>query len=182
MKKYYIVWGLLICLLGEVRGSLVSDFNIAQTSGCCPLAILANAIDTSSSPVIARRWFVYGPGPVNCNWVSTIDFSPGLSFITCCPGNYCIRLWSKNQQGDTCSVTKCNVTVYPSPSLINPSVTPGLSCTLPVQVTLYPGIGTAPGQHDTLMVEWGCQSPYFGSPPPRFYSPHLFQSLPARLL
>ncbi len=115
----------LLAPVCNLYSQITCDFSLADSSGCAPFIILATASETSSAPVVARQWTVTGPGPANCNFTSPNGLNPTLSFAASCAGNYCVRLWSRNANGDTCSITKCVIVVSAKPT-VNFSFTPAL--------------------------------------------------------
>lgn len=147
---------LLLSPCSRVFSQITCDFTLADSSGCAPFVILATAVNTSPFPVTQRIWYVTGPGPANCNFTSPSGLNPTLSFAVTCAGNYCIRLWSRNSNGDTCSITKCLVTVGAKPT-VNFSFTPPLleGCQ-PFCITYQNNSTPGTGVIDSVQVDEGC--------------------------
>lgn len=176
MKKHYLLFSFLFLLL-NLRAQITCDFTLADSSGCCPFAILATATGTSASPIVARRWYVTGPGPASCNFVAPPGLNPNLSYVVCCPGNYCIRLWSQNQNGDTCSITKCVVNVYATPVInFTFSPTPLQGC-LPLSFTVQDNSTPGSGVITSTSIDWGCGTASF-FPPSTFPFTKTYNSCP----
>src|SRR5688572_3628653 len=100
---------LLVLFLGarESFSQVTCDY-IALPTGprCTPYFILDSAINTSSSAIVERRWYLTRAGsPVIA--FDNGQLYPTFQFLANVAGNYCLRLWTRNANGDTCSITKC---------------------------------------------------------------------------
>lgn len=149
---------LLVFLFGKQSiASITCDFTQQFPSvSCSPYAVLATATETTSAPVTQRQWFLTGPQ----SYTTNIGFNPNFSFIASQPGNYCLRLWAKNSNGDTCSITKCNIVVSANPT-INFTFSPALleGCqpfTIQTNCNATPGSGTI----TSVQIDWGAGTAY----------------------
>lgn len=152
VSKYLFLFLLFAVFTGSpLRAQIVCDYTLTKTESCSPFLIEATANETSPVGIFQRQWTITGPGGLN--QVSPVNVNLNFSFVATVPGTYCLKLWSRNANGDTCSVTKCNLLVAADPT-VNFTFAPTEGCSpLTVLATCNstPGSGTI----DSLAIDWG---------------------------
>lgn len=138
-------------IINGLHAQVNCNFTLVRDSGCIPLPILASPVDTSSS--ITRQWFL-----TTCSGTpvfnTQVGINPSFSYVPTVAGCYCLRLWSRNQQGDTCSTQSCNIVVSDTP-VAQIQLFPTSFCA-PQTVTLNLTCNTACGFVDSTRIQWGC--------------------------
>jgi gliding motility-associated-like protein len=146
----FLVFHFIIAAFTRVEAQITCDFNLTKTVSCSPFLIEATANETSPVGVFQRQWTLTGPG---VNQVSPINVNLNFQYVATIPGTYCLKLWSKNLNGDTCSITKCNIVVAANPN-IDFTFTPTEGCSpLTIQAVCNSTAGS--GVIDSLAIDWG---------------------------
>ncbi|MCW5909259.1 MAG: PKD domain-containing protein [Chitinophagales bacterium] len=170
------VFVLLLFFRSEVFGQITCNFTVQQTQGCAPLIILATANETSSSPVTLRQWTLTGP-PGFTPIVTSVALNQNFSYAANMPGNYCLKLWAQNFNGDTCSYTNCNLLVAAKPT-VNFTFAPVEGCS-PLNIEAFCNSTAGTGTIDTVRIEWGCGgTPYVGIGCPATPIPKTYLGVP----
>lgn len=143
----------------QSNGQINCSYALVKDTMALPGPVLATATETSPWPVTQRKWTlttcsgatVYSPpAALNANFA----YVPGQ------PGCYCLRLWSQNSQGDTCTSSNCNIFIIDTPKVNTISVTPSEFCP-PQTVTLTMQNSAGCGQIDSIIIDWGCGNKTF---------------------
>ena len=161
MKRIILFLGILFSLFVAlpVAGQLSCSIQILSDSvGCSPLVLIANANDSSTSPVILRSWtlstcddstvFNTGIGTANTFSYILTNNSP----TTQC---YKLTLLEENQNFDTAISTFSNILVYPFPKIRPVFSVQSISCDSAI-VTFYPNAIGGSTSVDSISVDFGC--------------------------
>jgi len=139
---------------GKCFGQITScNFLLHDTSTCAPVVLIATANETSNSPIVSRMWYLTTCSGVP-KYTSSIGLNSNFSYVIDTPGCYCLRLWSEDANGDTCSHQQCNLTVAANP-VSNFTFSPTEGClpfTVHAQCNSIAGSGTI----DSVVIDWGC--------------------------
>lgn len=127
-------------------------FTLVRDSGCIPLPILASPVDTSSQ--LVRQWTLTNCGSGTVVNTTAIAANPTYSYVPTVAGCYCLTLWSRDQQGQTCTSQTCNIVVSDTP-VPQVQIFPTSFCA-PQTVTLNLTCNTACGFVDSTRIQWGC--------------------------
>ena len=155
-----LILSIIILLGGKCYGQITScSFSLHDTSVCAPVIIIASAQDVSVSPIVTRVWYLTTCTGTPVYTTTGTALNPNFSYELTTPGCYCLRLWSKNQNGDTCSYQKCNLIVAanPTPHFTFSPLEGCLPLTVTAQCTSTAGSGTI----DSVVIDWGCMGPRF---------------------
>ncbi|HWB62818.1 MAG TPA: PKD domain-containing protein [Chitinophagales bacterium] len=165
MRKFtrLILWFFFSALFFNSYGQITScSIQTSNSSGCAPFVLLASASENSVSPIIQRRWYL-----TTCTGTPVFNTGSGnnqnFSYIINQAGCYCLRLWSQNQNGDTCSAQRCNITVAQTP-VINFAFSPLEGC-IPLTVQALCNSTAGTGVIDSLVIDWGCGAVHYPTCP-----------------
>src|SRR5580658_5467009 len=90
-------WATLAC-----SGQFIDSLTLQKSVGCFPYAVLANSWDNSAFPIAERIWYL-----TDCSGKQIFTTPAGsninFAYAPQSAGCYCLRLWVKNQNGDTAS-------------------------------------------------------------------------------
>lgn len=168
MIKFIPKWPLLLFIvlllsagfIEKAKAQISCDFILQDSIKCAPFVILATANETSSFPIVQRRWSLSTCTGTNV-FTTGLGLNSTFSYISNIPGCYCLKLWSINSNGDTCSTTRCNITVAANPT-INFSFSPTEGCS-PLAIQAICNSTAGSGVIDSLAIDWGCGGTYFNS-------------------
>jgi gliding motility-associated-like protein len=135
------------------EAQVTSSFNLPDDVSCAPFTMLATATESSPFPVLERVWTLTGPIP-NGFFKTPLGVNQNFSYIANIPGNYCLKLWSRNTNGDVDSITQCNIIVAANPT-INFSFVPAEGC-LPFAMSAICNSTPGSGTLDYMVIDWGC--------------------------
>jgi gliding motility-associated-like protein len=128
------------------------SFTLVRDSGCIPLPILATATDNDSTYV--RQWTLTNCGTGTVVNTTAVASFPSYSYVPTQPGCYCLTLWARNQQGQTCTSQTCNIVVSDTP-VASMQIFPTSFCA-PRDVTLNLTCNNSCGGIDETRIQWGC--------------------------
>ena len=150
----YILLFILINESTPGRGQSIDTFTLVQSVGCFPYPLLATSGSNSASPVVERIWYL-----TTCSGTPVITTPPGIDSTFAGgptnPGCYCLRLWTKYQNGDTSSYSKCNI-IEDDTALINASLASLSEFCINSTATLNLNNTSACGTIDTTEIFWSC--------------------------
>lgn len=137
----------------------ICDFSFNySTTGCSPIILSATAHETDSASVIERTWkLTKGATIVYASFSGTNAAS--FNYLISVSGSYCLSLFSRNTNGDTCSIQKCGIEVYESPN-INFTFFPTSGCA-PLNVSAICSSTAGSGVIDSMIIDWSCGPPTF---------------------
>ena len=157
MKRLFHIF--FICVLiacsGKGFAQITScNFLLHDTSVCSPVVLIATANEVSNSPIVARVWYITTCAGTHIYNTTGTALNSNFSYVLTTPGCYCLRMWSKNQNGDTCSYQKCNITVAANPTP-NFTFSPVEGC-IPFTVSAQCNSTAGSGTIDSVVIDWGC--------------------------
>lgn len=157
LRKGRLLLILLTFFFFKSEAQITSDYSLPDSVGCTPFFILATANETSAIPVLERIWTLTGPIP-NGVYATPKAANPNFTYIANVPGNYCLKLWSRNANGEVDSITKCNIFVAANPT-VNFTFAPTEGC-LPLSILAYCNSTPGSGVINSLDIDWGCGTTY----------------------
>ncbi|MCX6200037.1 MAG: PKD domain-containing protein [Bacteroidetes bacterium] len=152
-----------VCLhrvfLMHLSATHICDFSFNQPiTACSPLYLSATAHETDSAAVVERIWKLT-TGATTVFASSSGSNAANFNYLISVSGSYCLSLYSRNANGDTCSIQKCNIVVYDKP-VINFTFSPTSGCT-PLLVNAFCNTTAGSGFIDSIVIDWGCGPPTF---------------------
>lgn len=153
---YHFLLVIAFMLLSRTQNlaQITCNFSLVKDTLTLSGPILAVATDTSPWPITARKWTLTTCGGSVVN-SSQLAINTNYSYVPSQPGCYCLRLWSRNSQGDTCVSNNCNIFIIDTPKVNSITVTPNQFCP-PQTVTVSMQNSAGCGQIDSTIIMWGC--------------------------
>lgn len=174
----YLLYFFLFTITEKGVAAITCAFNITgNDTSCAPLLLQASAVEVSSSTVVERIWELSGPIP-------TYTTTPGgnnplFYYLGSKPGNYCLKLTSKNANGEVSTIQKCNIYIAANP-VLNMSLTSVSGCAPILASATYFRCDTSAGSGviNSFQLDWGCGPVYTSSTCPPVPLTKLYSSCP----